>query len=105
MNEDGAQVARIAAQIGSGLIPDNNEWIHRFTTRSTASPRETHTVAQRRTDGAWACSCRAPHCRNLTDTLRRLSRLPIGQTLRPAVRAMLASARTAHDGVPNDPSQ
>jgi hypothetical protein len=72
------QAAEIAAQIGSGLMPDNDQWTNRFTVQSSTSSA-VYVVAQRRSDGVWGCSCRGwihyRHCRHLTDILRRLARL------------------------------
>ena len=99
MTQDRSAVARIAAQIGSNLMPDNEVWVNRFTV-SSASSKAIYTVAQRRTDGVWGCSCRGwihhRHCKHVTDILRRLTSLPIPALLEPDVLAMLASARTAY---------
>jgi hypothetical protein len=96
-----AQVEAIAVQIGSSLMPDNAQWTNRFTVRSQSSS-SLYTVAQRRTDGTWGCSCPGwrhhRRCKHLTDILRRLAALP-PQALAavdPDVLAMLASARTAY---------
>lgn len=92
------QVATIAAQIGSSLMPDNQVWVNRFTVRSTSSS-SVYTVAQRRTDGVWGCSCRGwthyRHCKHLTDILRRLAAFKQEQ-LTPAVLQLLLSARAAY---------
>jgi hypothetical protein len=100
-------VATIAAQIGSSLMPDNQQWMNRFTVKSTSSS-SVYTVAQRRSDGVWGCSCRGwthyRHCKHLTDILFRLARIPtlaVHET--PAgdgeisnVIDILASARAAY---------
>lgn len=98
---DRSQVAAIAAQIGSELMPDNKVWTNRFTVKSTSSS-SVYTVAQRRTDSVWGCSCRGwthhRKCKHLTDVLRRLA--AVAETakgeLDSAVLSMLASARTAY---------
>ena len=98
---DRNQVEQIAEQIGSSLMPDNKVWTNRFTVGSRTSSA-VYTVAQRRTDGVWGCSCRGwihhRHCKHLTDILRRLAK--VAETakgeLDAAVLAMLASARTAY---------
>lgn len=98
MNEGRAQVERIAAQIGSTVLPDNERWVNRFTVKSTSSS-SVYTVSQQRGKDTWECSCwgwkRHRHCKHVTDILSRLARLPEEQ-LTPAVSAMLLSARTAY---------
>jgi hypothetical protein len=93
------QVARIAADIGSSLMPDNSQWMNRFTIESTSSSR-TYTVAQRRSDGVWGCSCPAwinrRHCKHLVDILERLAKLTEFDVTDPAVLDMLRSARTTY---------
>ncbi len=95
-----SQVAEIAAQIGSELMPDNAVWTNRFSVKSTSSSA-VYTVAQRKTDNVWGCSCRGwthhRHCKHLTDILSRLAALPVpAQRLEPAVKKMLDSARNAY---------
>lgn len=97
---DRSQVAEIAAQIGSSVMPDNAVWTNRFAIKSTSSS-SVYTVAQRRTDGVWGCSCRGwthhRHCKHLTDILSRLAALPVESlAVDPAVQEMLTSARTAY---------
>jgi hypothetical protein len=88
---DRPQVAKIAAQIGSSLMPDSDQWVNRFTVNSTSSS-SVYTVSQRRSNGVWGCSC--PGWRHI---LRRLANLPAAaQQFEPAVLEMLASARTAY---------
>jgi len=93
------QIARIAAQIGSSLMPDNDQWKHRFTVRSHTSDA-TYVVAQRRGDSSWGCSCwawrRQRKCKHLADILGRLARLETQLGMDAAIVAMLTSARTAH---------
>jgi len=104
-------VAAVASRIGSSLMPDNAEWVNRFTVKSTSSSK-TYVVAQRREDGVWGCSCRGwihyRHCKHLTDILRRLATIPTLSTAKvePSsqvegavssnVMDILASARQAH---------
>jgi hypothetical protein len=96
---DRPQVAKIAAQIGSSLMPDTDQWVNRFTVNSTSSS-SVYTVSQRRSNGVWGCSCPGwrhhRKCKHLTDILRRLANLPAAQKFEPAVLEMLASARTAY---------
>jgi hypothetical protein len=97
---DRPQVAKIAAQIGSSLMPDNDQWVNRFTVNSTSSS-SVYTVSQRRSNGVWGCSCPGwrhhRKCKHVTDILRRLANLPAAaQQFEPAVLEMLASARTAY---------
>ena len=95
------QVAAIAAEIGSSLMSDTAQWRTRFTVKST-SGSSVYTVAQRRDDGVWGCSCRGwthyRHCKHLTDILGRLSRAAEkAQTdLDASTLEMLRSARTAY---------
>ena len=67
-----------------------------FTVESTSSS-SVYTVAQRRTDGVWGCSCRGwthyRHCKHLTDILGRLAQLEASVD-GPALQ-MLRSARMA----------
>jgi hypothetical protein len=94
-------VAKIAAQLGSRLQPDNAQWTNRFEIRSGSSDR-LYIVAQQRQDGAWGCSCPGwrhhRRCRHLTDFLRRLTaladKMPAAER-RPA-HELVASARTAY---------
>jgi hypothetical protein len=94
------QAAEIAAQIGSGLMPDNDQWTNRFTVQSSSS-NATYVVAQRRSDGVWGCSCRGwihyRHCRHLADILRRLARLSDrpAATFNAATLQVLRTARVA----------
>lgn len=96
---DRDQVARVAAQIGSSLMPNNSQWMNRFTVESTSSSR-VYTVAQRRSDNVWGCSCPAwinrRHCKHLDDILGRLAKLTEFDVTDPAVLDMLRSARTAY---------
>jgi hypothetical protein len=98
------QVAEIAAQIGSGLMPDNDQWTNRFTVQSRTS-NAVYVVAQRRSDAVWGCSCRGwihyRHCRHLSDVLWRLARLaervdvPTRWDFNAATLVMLRTARVA----------
>jgi hypothetical protein len=53
---------------GATLLPDNVVWKYRMEIKSETSDR-IYIVAQRKTDGAWACSCmgwiRFRHCKHL----------------------------------------
>jgi hypothetical protein len=93
------QAAEIAAQIGSGLMPDNDQWTNRFTVQSSTS-NAIYVVAQRRSDAVWGCSCRGwihyRHCRHLTDVLQRLARLAERTpTFNAATLQVLRTARVA----------
>lgn len=101
-----AQVARIAAQIGSELMDDTATHVNRFKVASRSSS-SFHTVSQRVTAGEfygrWECSCRGwtmhknRKCYHLDNILGQLAALNLGPTeVDPAVLAMLAAARTAH---------
>lgn len=96
---DRNQVARVAAEIGSSLMPDNSQWVNRFTVESSSSSR-VYTVAQRRSDNVWGCSCPAwinrRHCKHLDNILERLAKLTAFDVTDPAVLEMLRSARTAY---------
>jgi len=71
-----SEAARVAAQIGSSLLPDNAQWINRFTVQSHTS-NATYVVAQRRSDGVWGCGCKGwthyRRCKHTADILRRLA--------------------------------
>lgn len=95
------QVAAIAQSIGSALMPDNDVWTNRFTVESETSSN-IYTVAQRRSDGVWGCSCKGwTHYRKCKHVTRVLARLAIFATSPEAkkydapVRSVLESARTA----------
>ena len=98
---DRGQVARIAEQIGTTLMPDNAVWKNRFTVDSSSSSA-VYTIAQRRTDGVWGCSCPAwrhrRKCKHLVDVLSRLAKVAatVQAGLDADVLAMLKSARTAY---------
>jgi hypothetical protein len=91
--------ALVAAQIGSALLPDNDQWFNRFQVKSTSSS-SFYTVGQRRSDSVWGCSCNGwrhyRHCKHLTDILGRLSRLTASPALNEPVVVMLRSARAAY---------
>lgn len=95
-------IAKIASEIGSGLMPDNDQWKNRFTVPSTSKPGEVYTVAQRHGDESWGCSCwawrRKRTCKHLDHVLRRLAALA-EQPQRfddTSILRMLAQARTAY---------
>lgn len=97
MNRD--QVAQVAADIGTSLMPDNDRWTNRFTIKSTTSKTKFYTVAQRRADGVWGCSCPSwinrRHCKHLVDILSRLAEVSVSKFTDPETKQMLLSARTA----------
>ena len=105
-------VQAVASRIGSSLMPDNKQWMNRFTVKSQTSDR-VYTVAQRRADGLWGCSCRGwithRRCKHLDDILSRLAAIPTLSTstvtaspepikgkVSSNVLDILASARAAH---------
>jgi roadblock/LC7 domain-containing protein len=96
---DRNQVAQVAEAIGSSLMPDNSQWMNRFTIPSSSGSK-VYTVAQRRSDGVWGCSCPAwinrRHCKHLVSILKQLAEVQLTAASDPAVLAMLASARTAY---------
>lgn len=110
MTEQGAwvfpgDVANIASKIGSRVMPDNEQWMNRFTVQSTSSNRE-YVVSQRRSDGTWGCSCPGwrhyRHCKHLTDILGRLAAIPTLSThsagneeMSGGILGIISSARTA----------
>ena len=88
----------VAAQIGcSEMLPDNDQWINRFQAKSTSSS-SLYTIAQRRSDKTWGCSCvgwrNHRKCKHLTDVLKRLSNVNVASVTDEAVRGMLASAKS-----------
>lgn len=97
-HRDAAAIAAVAAQIGSTLLPDNDQWINRFQVKSTSSS-SLYTIAQRRSDKTWGCSCvgwrNHRKCKHLTDVLKRLSDVKAMSIPDEAVANMLASARAA----------
>jgi hypothetical protein len=97
-----AQIAQIAEQIGSSLMPDSDRYINRFTIDSTSSSK-TYVVSQDTASGnRWCCGCTGwinhRHCKHLKDILRRLANLSeqTVASLNDEAREMLASARTAY---------
>ena len=94
------EVAEIAEQIGSSLMPDNDQWTNRFTVNSRTSS-SVYVVAQRRSDASWGCSCPGwrhyRRCKHLKDILARLARVAERATaFSPAIQQMLTAARFAH---------
>jgi hypothetical protein len=107
-------VETIAAQIGTGTMPDNDQWTNRFTCHSRSSSA-VYTVAQRKTSGEWGCSCPGwtrhvdakgrRKCKHLTDILQRLAAHNVladavaaeGSAAPPSVVTMLSSAQSAYD--------
>src|SRR5262245_11089707 len=96
-----SQIAQVAAEIGSGLMPDNDQWTNRFTVPSTSKPGEVYVVAQRHGDQSWGCSCwawrRKRTCKHLDRVLSRLAKLAEqAPRFDEPTRRMLAQARTAY---------
>jgi hypothetical protein len=58
----------VIKSVGGSLMPENAQWKNRFQIKSESSSR-LYTVAQRKSDGSWACSCmgwiRFRHCKHL----------------------------------------
>lgn len=75
MNETMAVALR---NIGADPLPDNAAWKNRMNIRSESSAR-LYVIAQRKTDGVWACSCfgwkRYRHCKHLTTMVPTLDRI------------------------------
>jgi hypothetical protein len=101
-SEDTKAIAAVASQIGSTLLPDNGQWTNRFQVKSLSSS-SLYTIAQRRSDHTWGCSCPGwrnhRRCKHLTDVLQRLAAVAISATASAfdqATLKMLASARTAY---------
>jgi hypothetical protein len=46
----------IAKQLDAVLLPDNQQWTNRFEIKSASSSR-LYTIAQRKSDHSWGCSC------------------------------------------------
>lgn len=64
------------------LLPDNAQWTNRFEIPSSSSDR-VYTVAQRKSNGTWACSCpgwirwrRCKHLVTLQNVIAQLKGLP-----------------------------
>ena len=96
-----SDIAVLASQIGSVLLPDNDGWVNRFQVRSSSSSA-LYTIAQRRSDMVWGCSCPGwrhyRHCKHVTDVLSRLASVAATAAVayNENVVAILASARTAY---------
>lgn len=65
--------------VGGVALPENAQWRNRFKIRSESSTRE-YTIAQRKSDGSWACACagwkrwrNCKHLTNLATTLRQIA--------------------------------
>lgn len=88
-------VAKIAAQIGSTLLEDNDRWMNRFQIKSGSSDR-LYVIAQQRADAVWGCSCPGwthhRKCKHLTDVLGRLSKIADQYEHLP----LMVNARTAY---------
>lgn len=97
-----SDIAVLASQIGSVLLPDNDGWVNRFQVRLSSSSA-LYTIAQRRSDRVWGCSCPGwrhyRHCKHLRDVLARLASVAATAAVvayNENVVAILASARTAY---------
>lgn len=66
----------VANRLGATLLPDNAQWQHRFEIKSSSSSR-IYTVAQRKSDGTWGCSCPGwkshRKCKHLTAMMPHLT--------------------------------
>jgi hypothetical protein len=70
----------VAKEIGGTLLEDNSQWTNRFEIKSETSSR-LYTIAQRKSDGSWACSCpgwkrwrQCKHLEHLSPALRQLGK-------------------------------
>ncbi len=64
---------------GVDILPDNTQWTNRFEIRSETSSR-VYTVAQRKSDKSWGCSCpgwkshrRCKHLNSMMPALRQIT--------------------------------
>jgi hypothetical protein len=98
------EIEVLAVAIGSRLLPDTDQWVNRFQVKSTSSS-SLYTVAQRRSDMVWGCSCRGwthyRHCKHLDDVLERLANVPPANPSKrgpydKVTASVLTSARTAY---------
>jgi hypothetical protein len=59
----------LAKVLDAVLLPDNQQWTNRFEIKSASSSR-LYTIAQRKSDQSWGCSCpgwkRHRNCKHLT---------------------------------------
>jgi len=75
----------VANRLGATLLPDNAAWQHRFEIKSSSSSR-LYTVAQRKSDGVWGCSCpgwkshrKCKHLSSMMPALQQIAgRNPVG---------------------------
>ena len=92
-------IAAVAAQIGSTLMPDSDQWHHRFQVKSETSSRS-YVIAQRNSDNVWGCSCPGwinyRRCKHLTGVLKRLAAVAVSPTFDQDTVSMLTSARTMY---------
>ena len=104
---DRVEVEQVAAAIGSSLMPDNRDWVNRFTVESQTSSA-TYTVAQKRSDGTWGCSCRGwihhRRCKHLTDVLHRLAVVAAGCAPEEDEAPPADDGATATETAPADPA-
>jgi len=77
------------------LLPDNAQWRNRFEIPSSSSDR-VYTVAQRKSDGSWGCSCpgwiRHKNCKHLKALAPHLRTLE-ARAKTPAPKALTAGKR------------
>lgn len=68
----------VANRNGWDLLPDNDQWQNRIQIRSESSNR-LYTVAQRKSDLSWGCSCPGwkshRHCKHLDNMMPSLRQL------------------------------
>jgi hypothetical protein len=109
MSTNRAQVAGIAAQIGSVLMVDNAVWTNRFQIVSPSSGKR-YIIAQRKTDNVWGCECvgwiHHRKCKHLKDVLARLAAVATralnSDRLDIEVKALLISAVQAYQALDID---
>ncbi len=72
------QMVALANRFNCDLLPDNAQWTNRFEIRSESSSR-LYTVAQRKSDRTWGCSCPGWRtrrtCKHLTAMLPSLRQI------------------------------
>lgn len=78
-------LATIAKEFDGDILPDNQQWKNRIEIRSEKSSR-LYVVAQRKSDGSWACSCmgwkRWRNCKHLDTMYPALAAAQRAGTLR-----------------------
>lgn len=100
MSAGTALAPHVIAQGGGTRLPDTDQWVNRIEIRSETSSRK-YTIAQRRSDGTWACSCpgNKAHgdCKHLRNMLPRMGIVyqPTPKAARRAPRTLAARARVS----------